>query len=160
MTARPLDGTKIRDAVFADLVEQIARLGATGIRPGLAAVLAGENPASQLYVKSKIAACEQIGIASWLHTPPATISTKELFAVVDGLNRDNNVDGILVQLPLPPQVDSKRILEAVDPAKDVDGFHPVNLGRLVSGRPGLVACTPAGCMEILRRNSIAIEGAY
>src|SRR5262249_34575335 len=99
------------------------------------------------------------GLASWLHTPPASITTQALLAVVDGLNRDNNVDGILVQLPLPPQVDSKRILEAVDPAKDVDGFHPVNLGRLVSGRPGLVACTPAGCMEILRRSNIAIEGA-
>jgi methylenetetrahydrofolate dehydrogenase (NADP+)/methenyltetrahydrofolate cyclohydrolase len=119
----------------------------------------GENPASQLYVKSKIAACEQIGLASWLLKPPASVTTQELLAVVDGLNRDNNVDGILVQLPLPPQMDTKRILEAVDPAKDVDGFHPVNLGRLVSGRPGLVACTPAGCMEILRRNNIQIEGA-
>src|SRR5262249_46131438 len=99
------------------------------------------------------------GLASWLHTLPATITTQDLLAVVDGLNRDDNVDGILVQLPLPPQVDSKRILEAVDPSKDVDGFHPVNLGRLVSGRPGLVACTPAGCMEILRRSGIAIEGA-
>ena len=84
---------------------------------------------------------------------------QDLLAVVDGLNRDNNVDGILIQLPLPPHVDTKRILEAVDPAKDVDGFHPVNLGRLVSGRPGLVACTPAGCMEILRRSNISIEGA-
>jgi methylenetetrahydrofolate dehydrogenase (NADP+)/methenyltetrahydrofolate cyclohydrolase len=87
------------------------------------------------------------------------VTTLDLLAVVEDLNRDNNVDGILVQLPLPPQVDTKRILEAVDPAKDVDGFHPVNLGRLVSGRPGLVACTPAGCMEILRRNEIKIEGA-
>jgi methylenetetrahydrofolate dehydrogenase (NADP+)/methenyltetrahydrofolate cyclohydrolase len=87
------------------------------------------------------------------------VGTLEMLAVVEDLNRDNNVDGILIQLPLPPQVDSKRILEAVDPAKDVDGFHPVNLGRLVSGRPGLVACTPAGCMEILRRAEIQIEGA-
>jgi len=159
MTARVLDGLKIRDEIFTELKEEVRQLIAAGLRPGLAAVLVGENPASQLYVKSKIAACEQIGIASWLLTPPATITTQELLAVVDGLNRDNNVDGILVQLPLPVQVDSKRILEAVDPAKDVDGFHPVNLGRLVSGRPGLVACTPAGCMEILRRSNIAIEGA-
>jgi methylenetetrahydrofolate dehydrogenase (NADP+)/methenyltetrahydrofolate cyclohydrolase len=122
-------------------------------------VLVGENPASQVYVKSKIAACEHLGMASALLTPPATVSTLDLLAVVEDLNRDNEVDGILVQLPLPPQVDTKRILEAVDPAKDVDGFHPVNLGRLVSGRPGLVACTPAGCMEILRRNDIQIEGA-
>lgn len=159
MTARLLDGTKIRDAVFADLRGEIARLGGQGVRPGLAAVLVGENPASQLYVKSKIAACEQIGLASWLHTPPASLTTEELLGLVDRLNKDDFVDGILVQLPLPSQVDAKRVLEAVDPAKDVDGFHPVNLGKLVSGRPGLVACTPAGCMEILRRADVKIEGA-
>jgi methylenetetrahydrofolate dehydrogenase (NADP+)/methenyltetrahydrofolate cyclohydrolase len=121
--------------------------------------LVGENPASQLYVKSKIAACEQIGLASWLHTPPASVTTEELLGLVDRLNKDDAVDGILVQLPLPPRVDTKHVLEAVDPAKDVDGFHPVNLGKLVSGRPGLVACTPAGCMEILRRAGVKIEGA-
>ena len=159
MTARILDGAKIRDQIFAELSDEVRLLTAAGVRPGLAAVLVGENPASQLYVKSKIAACEQLGLASALITPPATASTLEMLAVVEDLNRDNNIDGILVQLPLPPQVDTKRILEAVDPAKDVDGFHPVNLGRLVSGRPGLVACTPAGCMEILRRNNIPIEGA-
>jgi methylenetetrahydrofolate dehydrogenase (NADP+) / methenyltetrahydrofolate cyclohydrolase len=159
MTAHVLDGTKIRDAVFADLRGEIARLSALGVRPGLAAVLVGENPASQLYVKSKIAACEQLGLASWLHTPPASVSTDQMLALVDRLNQDDAVDGILVQLPLPTQVDSKRVLEAVDPAKDVDGFHPVSLGALVSGRPGLVACTPAGCMEILRRADVMIEGA-
>jgi methylenetetrahydrofolate dehydrogenase (NADP+)/methenyltetrahydrofolate cyclohydrolase len=159
MTARILGGTKIRDQVFSELTAEVRRLAAHGIRPGLAAVLVGENPASQLYVKSKIAACEQIGLASWMHTPPATITTDELLRLVDELNKDDTVDGILIQLPLPAQVDTKRVLEAVDPAKDVDGFHPVNLGRLVSGRPGLVACTPAGCMEILRRNAITIEGA-
>src|SRR5450432_196157 len=159
MTARILDGTKIRDLVFADLQTEIRQLASQGIRPGLAAVLVGENPASQLYVKSKIAACEQLGLASWMHTPPASISTDDLLQLVDKLNADNNVDGILIKLPLPQQVDTKRILEAVDPAKDVDGFHPVSLGRLVSGRPGLVACTPAGCMEILRRAEIKIEGA-
>ena len=159
MTARILDGAKIRDQIFAELSDEVRLLTAAGVRPGLAAVLVGENPASQLYVKSKIAACEQLGLASALITPPATASTLEMLAVVEDLNRDNNIDGILVQLPLPPQVDTKRILEAVDPSKDVDGFHPVNLGRLVSGRPGLVACTPAGCMEILRRNNIPIEGA-
>jgi methylenetetrahydrofolate dehydrogenase (NADP+)/methenyltetrahydrofolate cyclohydrolase len=159
MTARILDGTKIRDQVFAELKTEIARLAAEGIRPGLAAVLVGENPASQLYVKSKIAACEQLGLASWLQTPPASTTTEQLLRLVHDLNNDISVDGILIQLPLPKQVDTKRILEAVDPAKDVDGFHPVNLGHLVSGRPGLVACTPAGCMEILRRNDIAIEGA-
>src|SRR5450755_3491013 len=103
MTARILDGTKIRD------------LASQGIRPGLAAVLVGENPASQLYVKSKIAACEQLGLASWMHTPPATITTNELLRLVDQLNSDAAVDGILIQLPLPSQVDTKRVLEAVDP---------------------------------------------
>lgn len=159
MTARVLSGTAIRDQIFAELKDEIARLTAQGIRPGLAAVLAGENPASQLYVKSKIAACEQLGMASWLHSPPVSSTTEYMLQLVDELNRDHRVDGILVQLPLPSQVDAKRILEAVDPAKDVDGFHPVNLGKLVSGRAGLVACTPAGCMEILRRNGIAIDGA-
>jgi methylenetetrahydrofolate dehydrogenase (NADP+) / methenyltetrahydrofolate cyclohydrolase len=159
MTARLLDGTKIRDEVFAELKHEIARLGGEGIRPGLAAVLVGDNPASQLYVKSKIAACKQLGLASWMHTPPATVSTDEMLRLVDRLNKDDAVDGILIQLPLPAQVDTRRALEAVNPAKDVDGFHPVSLGRLVSGRPGLVACTPAGCMEILRRNQIQIEGA-
>jgi len=159
MTARILDGTKIRDEIFAELKEEVRRLAELGARPGLAAVLVGENPASQLYVKSKIAACEQLGLASWLHTPLASVTTEWMLQLVDDLNRDDNVDGILIQLPLPPQVDSKRVLEAVSPAKDVDGFHPVSMGMLVSNRPGLVACTPAGCMEILRRNGISIPGA-
>src|SRR6202035_4400559 len=159
MTARILDGTKIRDEIFAELKGEIARLAGDGVRPGLAAVLVGENPASHLYVKSKIAACEQLGIASWMHTPPASITTDQMLCLVQDLNNDNAVDGILVQLPLPAQVDTKRVLEAVDPAKDVDGFHPINLGRLVSGRAGLVACTPAGSMEILRRSKIPLDGA-
>ncbi len=159
MTARILDGNKIREQVFAELAVEIRALGAEGIQPGLAAVLVGEDPASQVYVKSKIAACVQLGLAGWVHTPSASVTTEELLTLVAQLNENNAVDGILVQLPLPPQVDTKRVLEAVDPAKDVDGFHPVNLGRLVSGRTGLVACTPAGCMEILRRNDIPIAGA-
>jgi methylenetetrahydrofolate dehydrogenase (NADP+) / methenyltetrahydrofolate cyclohydrolase len=159
MPAQILDGLKIRDEIFAELKTEVARLTAQGIRPGLAAVLVGENPASQIYVKSKIAACEQLGMSHWLHTPPSTISTEGLLKLVHDLNNDNAVDGILVQLPLPSQVDSKQILEAVDPAKDVDGFHPVSLGRLVSNRPSLVACTPAGCMEMLRRHKIPVEGA-
>ena len=159
MPARILDGLKIRDEIFSELKSEIAKLHAQGIRPGLAAVLVGENPASQLYVKSKISACEQLGMASWMHTPPAGVSTDYMLQLVRDLNADDNVDGILIQLPLPSQIDSKRVLESVDPAKDVDGFHPVSMGRLVSNRPGLVACTPAGCMEMLRRNNIPIEGA-
>jgi methylenetetrahydrofolate dehydrogenase (NADP+) / methenyltetrahydrofolate cyclohydrolase len=157
--ARILSGNAIRDQIYAELKQEIAALADVGIRPGLAAVLVGENPASQIYVRSKIAACEQLGLGSWMETPPATVTTDEMLARVAVLNARDDVDGILVQLPLPAQVDTKRVLEAVDPAKDVDGFHPVNLGRLVSGRAGLVACTPAGSMEILKRSGIPIEGA-
>jgi methylenetetrahydrofolate dehydrogenase (NADP+)/methenyltetrahydrofolate cyclohydrolase len=157
--ARILNGIAIRDEIYAELKLEIADLSAAGIRPGLAAVLVGENPASQIYVRSKIAACEQLGLGSWMDTPPASETTDELLALIARLNSRDEVDGILIQLPLPPKVDTKRVLEAVDPAKDVDGFHPVNLGRLVSGRPGMVACTPAGCMEVLRRSRIPIEGA-
>ena len=159
MTARILDGNAIRNQIYAELEQEIASLRAAGIRPGLAAVLVGDNPASQLYVKSKIAACEKLGLASFLLTPPASISTGELLALVDDLNRRNDVDGILVQMPLPSQVDSKKILDAVIPEKDVDGFHPVNVGKLVAGRPNLVACTPLGVMEIFRRSNIPLEGA-
>jgi methylenetetrahydrofolate dehydrogenase (NADP+)/methenyltetrahydrofolate cyclohydrolase len=159
VTARILNGATIRDQIYAELTQEIAVLSAAGIRPGLAAVLVGEDPASQIYVRSKIAACEQLGLASWLYTPSASVTTEELLALVAQLNARNDVDGILVQVPLPSHVDTKRVLEAVDPAKDVDGFHPMNLGRLVTGRAGLVACTPAGCMEILRRSGIPLEGA-
>ncbi len=159
MSARILNGNAIRDQIYSELAAEIAALSATGIRPGLAAVLVGENPASKIYVSSKIAACEKLGLASIHVTPPATISTAELLAIIKDLNRRDDVDGILVQLPLPAQIDAKKILEAVDPAKDVDGFHPVNVGRLVAGRPNLVACTPLGVMEILRRSEIKIEGA-
>ena len=159
MTARILNGNPIRDQIFAELEDEIGVLAGEGIKPGLAVVLAGGDPASQIYVKSKIAACQKLGLASYAFSPPATVQTGELLAIVEGLNRRDDVDGVLVQLPLPPQVDAKRVLEAVDPAKDVDGFHPLNLGKLVAGRAGLVACTPAGVMEILRRSGIAIEAA-
>ena len=158
MTARILNGNDSR-SIYGELAGEIASLAAEGIRPGLAAVLVGDNPASKLYVNSKIAACGKLGLASFMLTPPASITTKELLAVVGELNSRDDVDGILVQMPLPPQVDAKKILDAVDPAKDVDGFHPINVGRLVAGRPNLVACTPAGVMEILKRSSIPIEGA-
>jgi methylenetetrahydrofolate dehydrogenase (NADP+) / methenyltetrahydrofolate cyclohydrolase len=157
--ARILNGNAIRDQIYGELAGEIASLAAVGIRPGLAAVRVGDNPASKLYVNSKIAACDKLGLASFLITPPATITTRELLAVVDELNRRDDVDGILVQMPLPPQVDAKKILDAVTPSKDVDGFHPFNVGRLVAGQPTLVACTPAGVMEILRRSNIKIEGA-
>ena len=159
LPARTLNGNAIRDQIYAELAGEIAALSAAGIRPGLAAVLVGENPASKIYVSSKIAASEKLGLAGFNLTPPATISTSELLAIVEDLNRRDEVDGILVQLPLPAQIDAKKVLEAIDPAKDVDGFHPLNVGRLVAGRPNLVACTPLGIMEILRRSGIQIEGA-
>jgi methylenetetrahydrofolate dehydrogenase (NADP+) / methenyltetrahydrofolate cyclohydrolase len=159
VTARILDGNAIRNQIYGELQPEIAELRASGIQPGLAAVLVGHNPASEVYVKSKIAACEKLGLKSWLLTPDENVSTAELLRLVAELNRRDDVDGILVQLPLPQQVDSRRILESVEPAKDVDGFHPVSLGRLVRGEAGLVACTPSGVMEILRRSGIPLEGA-
>jgi methylenetetrahydrofolate dehydrogenase (NADP+)/methenyltetrahydrofolate cyclohydrolase len=133
-------------------------MAAAGVRPGLAVVLAGHNPASEIYVRGKVRACEEVGIYSEQHTPPETATTAELLALVEDLNRRDEIDGILVQLPLPPQVDSKKVLMAVDPAKDVDGFHPVNVGFLSTQRPGLVPCTPAGVIEILQRSHIPIAG--
>jgi methylenetetrahydrofolate dehydrogenase (NADP+) / methenyltetrahydrofolate cyclohydrolase len=159
VTARILSGNPLRDQIYAELAGELAALRAAGIQPRLAAVLLGEHSASQIYVRSKMAACEKLGLASERLAPPASLSTEQLIREIETLNRRDEVDGILVQLPLPPQVDAKRVLEAVDPAKDVDGFHPVNVGRLVAGRPYLVPCTPAGIMEILRRNDIGVEGA-
>ena len=159
MAARILNGNAIRDQIYGELAGEIASLGAAGIKPGLAAVLVGDNPASKLYVNSKIAACGKLGLASFMLTPPASTSTHDLLALIELLNRRDEVDGILVQMPLPPQVDAKKILDAVNPAKDVDGFHPVNVGRLVAGKADLVACTPAGVMEIFRRSNIPLEGA-
>jgi methylenetetrahydrofolate dehydrogenase (NADP+) / methenyltetrahydrofolate cyclohydrolase len=159
MSATILDGLKIRDEIQAELAGEITALKGQGITPGLAAVLVGENPASQIYVRSKVKACESLGLYSEKIERLVTMTTEELLALVDSLNRRDEIDGILVQLPLPSQIDTRRILEAVDPAKDVDGFHPTNVGRLVAGRPNLVPCTPAGIMEMLRRYQIPISGA-
>jgi methylenetetrahydrofolate dehydrogenase (NADP+)/methenyltetrahydrofolate cyclohydrolase len=157
--ARILNGNQIREEIYSDLRGDIESLRAAGVQPGLATVLVGDDPASRMYVSSKIAACEQLGLMGFGYTPPSSITSNELLTLVAELNANNSVDGILVQLPLPKHVDSKRVLESVDPAKDVDGFHPTNLGHLVTGRPGLVACTPSGVMEILRRSAIPTEGA-
>lgn len=158
MAARLLDGNKIAAQIKAEVAEQVQEMSHSGIRPGLAAVLVGHNPASEVYVRSKVKTCEALGLFSETITPSEDISTGEMLALVDGLNRREEIDGILVQLPLPPQVDSKRVLLAVSPEKDVDGFHPMNVGYLSTQRPGLVPCTPAGCMEILNRSGIAIAG--
>ena len=159
MGARVLDGNKIRDQIKAELAGQIRDLKAASVTPGLAAVLVGENPASQIYVRSKVKTTEALGLYSEKIEWPATTSNEQLLDLIARLNAREEIDGILVQLPLPPQVDAKRVLEAIDPGKDVDGLHPVNIGNLVSGRPGLVPCTPAGIIEILVRSSIPINGA-
>jgi methylenetetrahydrofolate dehydrogenase (NADP+)/methenyltetrahydrofolate cyclohydrolase len=159
LTAKILDGNKIRDEIQLELLQQIAELKGMGVTPGLGAVLVGENPASQIYVRSKVKTCEALGLYSEKIERSKESTTEELLELVDCLNRKDVIDGILIQLPLPPQVDTKRVLMAVDPAKDVDGFHPVNVGNLVAGRSGFVPCTPAGIMEILKRSKIAIKGA-
>ena len=153
-----LDGNRVRDDIKTELQPRIAALSALGAPPGLAVVLVGNNPASEIYVRHKIKACHDLGIYSDSITPPATISTEELLAIVSELNRRPDIDGILVQLPLPPQVDTKRILLAVSPAKDVDGFHPCNVGNLVASLPGPRPCTPAGILELLKRYRIPLAG--
>jgi methylenetetrahydrofolate dehydrogenase (NADP+) / methenyltetrahydrofolate cyclohydrolase len=159
MAAVILDGTRIAAQIRAGVGGEVKQLTADGLRPGLAVVLVGPNPASEIYVRSKVKACEELGILSEKHTPPESVTTDELLALVDDLNRRDDIDGILVQLPLPAQVDSKKVLLAVSPEKDVDGFHPMNVGYLSTQRPGLVPCTPAGVIEILRRSNIPIAGA-
>ena len=147
-------GAEIR----AEVAAEVKAMAAAGVRPGLAVVLVGHNPASEVYVRGKVKSSEEVGIYSEKHTPPESVTTEELLDLIADLNRREEIDGILVQLPLPPQVDAKKVLLAVDPAKDVDGFHPMNVGYLSTQRPGLVPCTPAGVMEILKRSGIPVVG--
>jgi methylenetetrahydrofolate dehydrogenase (NADP+)/methenyltetrahydrofolate cyclohydrolase len=158
MPAFILDGNKIASEIRAEVAAEVKKMTAAGIRPGLTVVLVGHNPASEIYVRGKVKSSEELGIGSERLTPPANVSTQELLELIAGLNRRDEVDGILVQLPLPPQVDARKVLRAVDPAKDVDGFHPMNVGLLSTQQPGLVPCTPAGVMEILKRSSISVAG--
>ncbi len=158
MPATILDGNKIAAEIRGEVAASVKSMSAAGIRPGLAVVLVGNNPASEIYVRGKVKSCEEVGIYSEQHTPSASVTTEELLELVADLNRRDEIDGILVQLPLPAQVDSKKVLQAVDPAKDVDGFHPMNVGFLSTQRPGLVPCTPAGIMEMLERSHIKIAG--
>src|SRR6476661_2757579 len=156
MSAIVLDGNKIGAEIRAEVASEVKTLTAAGLRPGLAVILVGNNPASEIYVRGKVKSSEEVGIYSEKHTPPDNVSTQALLDLVLDLNRRDEIDGILVQLPLPQQVDVKKVLMTVDPAKDVDGFHPVNVGFLSTQRPGLVPCTPAGIMEILKRSNIPI----
>src|SRR5256714_1848202 len=156
MSAITLDGTRIAQDIRAEVAAEVKTMASSGIRPGLAVVLVGHNPASEIYVRGKVKACEEVGLHSEKLTPAESASTAELLDVIGDLNLRDDIDGILVQLPLPAHVDAKKVLMALDPAKDVDGFHPVNVGFLSTQRPGLVPCTPAGIMEILKRSNIPI----
>jgi methylenetetrahydrofolate dehydrogenase (NADP+)/methenyltetrahydrofolate cyclohydrolase len=157
---RVLDGSAIAATIKQEVAEEVRALAAQGIRPGLAAVLVGHVPASEIYVRSKVQTCAELGLFSELLAPPDTVTTEEMLDLVTTLNGRDDIDGILIQLPLPKQVDAKALLDAVSPAKDVDGFHPVNAGRLQAGRPALAPCTPAGVIEILRRSNLPISGQH
>jgi len=155
-----LDGAVIAAAIKQEVAEEVKALAARGIRPGLVVVQVGHVPASDIYVRNKIQTSKELGLHSEHITPPETVTTQEMLDLIAQLNARDDVDGILVQLPLPSQVDTKLLLESVSPAKDVDGFHPVNAGRLQSGRPALAPCTPAGIIEILKRSDIPISGRH
>jgi len=157
---RVLDGVAIAAEIKKEVAEEVRKLAATGIRPGLAAVLVGNVAASEIYVRNKVQSCAELGIFSEMITPPGTVTTEEMLALVAQLNSRDEIDGILIQLPLPAHVDAKALLDAVSTAKDVDGFNPVNAGRLQAGRPALAPCTPAGIIEILKRSGIPISGQH
>ncbi len=157
--AQIIEGTRIRDQILEETRRRVERLKASHRAPGLAVILVGDDPASQIYVRNKIKTCEQLGIRSEKFTPPAATATDELIGLIEALNRRDDIDGILVQMPLPSGIEAKRVLEAISPDKDVDGLHPVNIGNLVSNRPGLRPCTPLGIIEILKRSGVAIAGS-
>ncbi len=155
-----LDGAVIAAAIKQEVAEEVKALAAREVRPGLVVVQVGHVPASDIYVRNKIQTSAELGLHSEHITPPDTVSTEEMLDLIAQLNAREDVDGILVQLPLPPQVDAKLLLDAISPAKDVDGFHPVNSGHLMAGRPALAPCTPAGIIEILKRSNIPIAGKH
>jgi methylenetetrahydrofolate dehydrogenase (NADP+)/methenyltetrahydrofolate cyclohydrolase len=160
MAGIALDGKKINQEILAELEPRIAFLRDTKRPPALAVVLVGNDPASQIYVRSKIRTCHELGIRSVDLTPPAETSTEQLLEIVRDLNADATVDGILVQSPLPKHVDTQQILLAMDPGKDADGFHPFNVGNLVANRPAPRACTPAGIIQMLKRYKISMAGQH
>jgi methylenetetrahydrofolate dehydrogenase (NADP+)/methenyltetrahydrofolate cyclohydrolase len=159
MTATIIDGKAIAADIAREVRASTDELGRRGLRrPGLAVVMVGDNPASAVYVRNKRRACEQAGIVSVAHDLPATTTTKELLALIDRLNSDPAIDGILVQLPLPAQIRADAVIERIEPSKDVDGFHPYNIGRLTQGTPLLRPCTPYGVILLLQRSGISLEG--
>jgi methylenetetrahydrofolate dehydrogenase (NADP+)/methenyltetrahydrofolate cyclohydrolase len=158
MSARILDGKALAASVRASVKQAVAGLAERGLRPGLAVVLAGSNPASRVYVRNKARACEETGVRSVVHEYDSSVKQDDLLHRIAELNADPAVHGILVQLPLPAHIDSARVLHAVSPEKDVDGFHPLNLGALLEGAPRLVPCTPAGVMRLIEHAGIAVAG--
>ncbi len=159
-TPQILDGNAIAAAIQTEVTKDVQQLHLQGIRPGLTVVLVGNHPASEVYVRNKVKTSAALGIKSESITPPASVTTEEMLALIATLNAREDIDGILIQLPLPAHVDAKRLLEAVSPEKDVDGFHPVNVGRLQSGQPSLIPCTPAGIIQMLKRSGILISGQH
>jgi methylenetetrahydrofolate dehydrogenase (NADP+)/methenyltetrahydrofolate cyclohydrolase len=159
-TASILDGSRIASQIMQEVAEKVRHLTLAGHQPGLAVIVSGADPASQVYVRSKLKACDELGIKSEKIAPADSASTEDLLELVESLNQRDDVDAILVQLPLPAHVDAKKLLLAVAPEKDVDCFHPVNIGNLITQRPGLAPCTPAGIIELLRRRNIEISGQH
>lgn len=160
MNNKIIDGKHISNLVKEELIPKVESLKAKGVHPGLAVVLVGDNPASKIYVGSKKKACEYIGIKSFSYELPKEVSEKEVLELITTLNNDNSIHGILVQLPLPKHIDEQKVLLAIDPKKDVDGFHPMSVGALVVGAEGFVSCTPAGIIELLHRSNVTIEGKH
>ena len=159
VTAEVLDGAMVAEQIKQSVAARVRELEPRGIKPGLAAVIVGDDPASRVYVGSKVKTCQTLGLHSEKYELPADTTTEQLLALVGELNQRNEIDGILIQLPLPKQIDARRVLEAIDPAKDVDGFHAVSVGRLVQGQETLVACTPSGVIDLLDYYQIPIAGA-
>jgi methylenetetrahydrofolate dehydrogenase (NADP+)/methenyltetrahydrofolate cyclohydrolase len=160
MTAQLIDGNALSRQLRADVSARVTALKAKGITPGLAVVLVGDNPASQVYVRNKVKACEDTGMHSVLETWPASMSEADLLARVEALNNDTTIHGILVQLPLPAHIDAQKVIEAISPAKDVDGFHIASAGALMTGMPGFWPCTPYGCMKMLESIGYELKGKH
>ena len=160
MTAQLIDGNALSKQLRADVSARVTALKAKGVTPGLAVILVGDNPASQVYVRNKVKACEETGMHSVLETWPANMTEAELLARVDAMNRDPSIHGILVQLPLPPHMNAQRVIEAISPEKDVDGFHVASAGALMTGLPGFWPCTPYGCMKMLESIGYDLKGKH
>ncbi len=160
MTAHLIDGVALSQSLRTDVAQRTAALKTKGITPGLAVILVGDNPASQVYVRNKVKACEEAGLHSVLEKHEATLSEAALLARVDALNKDASIHGILVQLPLPPHIDAQKVIEAISPLKDVDGFHIASAGALMTGMPGFWPCTPYGCMKMLESIAYDLKGKH